>query len=315
MRSIVDSGVSGVPFCVAGDETLTAYTYKQLNTILEVSYEAKPTVAASVESVPDPTNNGVMVQTSPTGGAVGSNTPIFAVSSSDPSGNGLNYNYFVSPNADGSNPIWQSGLTSSTSVQVPTATLQPGTSYYWYTTAVDGNNYQVQTPVYSWSTSPTPTIANGSPAQTPADGSIIATTQPTLSAPTATSTNGHALTYAFRLTTGSDAQSGQIAQSPPLTPSGGLVTWPVPSGILQDGGSYTWVEIVNDGYDNWSPLVSRLSINTRVTTSGPSPATTVGPVSVNLANGNVSDKTNLANRYNRRRANGSDFELQLPTCL
>lgn len=125
----------------------------------------------------------------------------------------------------------------------------------------------------------------------------MASLTPTLTAPTATSTNGNALSYAIRVTTGYDGMSGQVALSPVCAASGsacvlntttGTVSWPVPAGLLTDGSSYTWDEVVNDGDDDWTSPVQRMTENLRITDPGPAPTDTEGPVTVNLANGNAS---------------------------
>jgi RHS repeat-associated protein len=90
------------------------------------------------------------------------------------------------------------------------------------------------------------------------------------------------------LTTGTDGVSGQVVSSPSIsgaTPG----SWTVPAGVLQDGVTYTWTVLVDNGDEPpmWS-WVSRFTVNLRVTNSGPAPTDSAGPVSVNLANGNVS---------------------------
>ncbi|MFW8744772.1 PA14 domain-containing protein [Mesorhizobium japonicum] len=66
------------------------------------------------------------------------------------------------------------------------------------------------------------------------------------------------------------------------------MSWQVPSATLRDGGAYTWAEVVQDQYGNsWTQSVNRLTVALRVASPGPAPTDTAGPVTVNLANGNV----------------------------
>ncbi|MCI0155810.1 hypothetical protein KNO15_03775 [Leifsonia shinshuensis] len=289
IASWVNARSSGNYLMLREQEQAGVYTYKSLGLEMFISYESKPTIAATQVSVPD--SNGFAAGTSsPQGGAVGSATPTFTSSYTQDSGNGsaaVNRWYSVAATSAMTNPVWQSGWTASAQAQVPPAVLSPGTTYYWQALVQDQYGAQGLTPVYSWKTSTNPTAGSGSPS--PADNSIVATTTPVLSAPAATSTNGKPLQYAFRLATGSDGMSGQVAMSPLVTPdANGSLSWTVPAGILQDGTAYTWTLLVNDVYDDWSGSVQRLTVNRRVTNPGPAPTDTAGPVSVNLANGNVS---------------------------
>src|SRR6185312_11497788 len=96
--------------------------------------------------------------------------------------------------------------------------------------------------------------------------------------------------YQFRVSSGADGKSGSIATSAWLTaPATGPITWSPPAGTLQDGGAYTWSVTTDDGYDNnYEPSWrNHIKIDLRVGSSGPSPTDTAGPVTVNLANGNV----------------------------
>jgi RHS repeat-associated protein len=285
----VDAGTSGDTLGFKGDETAGAYTYKSLDVELQLTYVAKATVTPIVTTTADGTTTSPNSGTGP-----GPLTPTFEVShTSDSNTGGLNYVYEVStnPNPDTS-PVWTSPTTSSDTFTVPANALNPSTRYYWKVKATDGLGVTVASAVDSWTTTTLPTLVS-SDKPTPLDNSVVATTTPTLTAPAATATNGQPLTYRFRIATGTDASTGEVVESSNLTPSDGAnadstVSWQVDPNLLQDGQSYTWSEVVSDGYDNWLPLVNRLTVNRRVTASGPAPTDSAGPVSVNLANGNVS---------------------------
>ncbi|WP_158864170.1 PA14 domain-containing protein [Leifsonia sp. AG29] len=291
LASWVNAGWAGNYFMLGGQETAGLYTYKSLGLELFISYEAKPTIAASSPTaVPDPNGFTPGTMTNPTGGAVGSATPTFTTTTTQDSSNGsaaVNRAYTVSPNSSMASPVFQTGWTSTNQVQVPAGVLQPGTTYYWQAQVQDEYGTVGASPVYSWKTSTNPVQNAG--VSTPADNSIVASTVPTLKAPPSTSTNGQPLRYAFRIATGSDGTTGQVVLSPIVSPgSDGMVSWDVLPNILQDGTAYTWTLLVNDGYDDWIPSVQRMTVNLRVTNPGPAPTDTAGPVSVNLANGNVS---------------------------
>ena len=134
------------------------------------------------------------------------------------------------------------------------------------------------------------TVDTGSPAPAttlvaPADGTVSTSLTPTLSVNPVTDPDGEQVKYCFRIATGADAKSGVVVESGCLaTP-----TWTVPAGILQDGVAYTWQAMTYSGTTTITPTwVGHFKIDQRIGDHGPSPVDDPGPVSVNLANGNVS---------------------------
>ncbi|MDJ0336717.1 PA14 domain-containing protein [Cryobacterium sp. PH31-O1] len=127
---------------------------------------------------------------------------------------------------------------------------------------------------------PTPPQATAAPA----DQSVSRTLTPTFTAAPVTDVNGHPVKYQVRIASGSDGKTGALINSGWLT----TPTWTVPAGTLQDGGAYTWVVLTDDGFDqldaSWR---NRLQVNLRIGDAGPAPTDSAGPVTVNLANGNV----------------------------
>ena len=267
-QSWINQGNTGGSLMLVGNE-VSSYTYKNVQTNLYLNYEPAPTVAPTAPS--------------PANGARASVMPFLAVSSNDPSGVAQNYMYKVStnPNPDVS-PVWGGSWTASMSVQVPKGILTPGTTYYWKTYVTDVYGALRAGPVQSF-------VANapgliGQTNSYPTDQSIVASLTPTLTVPApGTDANGDPLSYQFRITTGTDGISGQVASSP----VGTALSWQVPAGILQDGVAYTWTVVVVDGYDNWVGWVNHFTVSLRVTNPGPAPTDSAGPVTVNLANGNV----------------------------
>lgn len=122
----------------------------------------------------------------------------------------------------------------------------------------------------------------------PADGAVAATTTPTLSVAPAADPDGDPVTYWFRLVTGSDGETGTVVDSGWRSSP----TWTVPSGSLTDGVVYTWRVYTRDGRVQTAPdWVRKLKVDLRLGARGPTPADTVGPVAVNLTNGNVTLET------------------------
>ena len=181
--------------------------------------------------------------------------PIFNVTGYDPSGLGLHYEYKVSenPNPDVAT-VYDSGWQTPGPFQVPSGKLLPGKTYYWKANVYDQySGYLGVSTVRSssvWSfvsntPAPTPDRATASPA----DGEVVASLTPTLSANPVVDPNGDTpVQYQFRVATGADGKSGAIATSAWLTaPASGPVTWSPPAGTLQDGGAYTWSVLTYDG--------------------------------------------------------------------
>ena len=124
----------------------------------------------------------------------------------------------------------------------------------------------------------------------PAHGSVVTSTQPTLSAPTLSDApENDAIQYWFRIGTLPDAETGgQTVNSGWLNQP----TFTPPPGALQDGVTYYWKIFTRDPYASLTPTYSSwppatLKVDLRLGGSGPSPVDTVGPVQVNLATGNA----------------------------
>lgn len=271
--------LNGGYFMLAGAETAGIYTYKHMATQINVTYVPFP--------VP-----GVPIGPSPADGAhiTATIAPSFQISGTDTSLTTPRYLYRASlnPNPDVS-PIWDTGWVGAGTATMPTGLLQPGQTVYWkgyIDNAYDGT-YGIYnsrgTPTYSFVTN-TPAPAAAQATAAPVDKSLTVLLNPTLSVAAVTDVNGDPVSYQFQVATGADGVSGA------LTNSGWLTTplWQVPAGTVQDGGAYTWRVITKDGIDiTPAGFVNRLTVNLRIGESGPAPTDTAGPVTVNLANGNV----------------------------
>jgi RHS repeat-associated protein len=126
----------------------------------------------------------------------------------------------------------------------------------------------------------------------PVSGATSMTTTPTLTSPPMGDADGDPVRYWFRVTTSGDAEGGQVVNS-------GWISSPsftVPPGSLQDGVSYYWKVFTWDGLGDSAPNNSswppnKLRVNLRLGSQAVSPYDSVGPVSVNLANGNLTYQT------------------------
>ena len=119
----------------------------------------------------------------------------------------------------------------------------------------------------------------------PADQSTLATLTPTLGVSAVTDPDGDTPLYEYIVSTGTDTTNGEIVWD-----SGWLTTTSaqVPAGALQDGGKYWWTVFTGDGTAfTWPPSAWHLNINQRQGTGQASPYDSAGPVTVNLATGNV----------------------------
>lgn len=280
ISSWVNARSSGNYLMLAGGEIAGAYSLKSLDAALFVSWVDYP--SAPVAVAPSPAN-----------GSRASLTPTFKISSSDPTGTGLGYYYRVATGADAeTGVVYNSGWVSNNPLTIPDAVLKPNTKYYYHLFVKDGYCFntpsnscsQVVTPVFSFTTNTPGVVAQGTAA--PADGSVLVTPTPTLSGAAGTDANGDTLKYQIRVTTGSDGKSGIVAVSPVFTTA--PYSWQVPAGVLQDGVTYSWVVVVDDGYDKSSgSWINHFRYTARLGTGGPSPSDTAGGVTVNLANGNA----------------------------
>lgn len=277
----VRNGWYGNTLAVRGDEG-GSYSHKQVNTALYVWWVDKPTVT------------GVTPAT-PTGGGIKPKAPIMQATGTDPAGYGLNFKYEFSESNTFASGVVDSGWQPSGPYQVPATLLLPNKHYYYRVTASYPGQTILGTSTVSapmtntaWHfTTNTPAPMPSQTSASPIDDEIVTTLTPKLSVAAVTDPDVHTgtVSYQFRVATGSDGATGTVVTSGWLpTPE-----WTVPAGTLQNGGSYTWVAFTKDGVDNTLPptWVNSMKVDVRLGTTGPSPFDTAGPVTVNLANGNV----------------------------
>ena len=273
----VRDGVSGAYLMIRGYEA-SAYSWKQLDVTMYINWKDYPTA-------------GTLAAPAPTNGSVAGTTPTLKISGAAASGYLSYYQYKISENP---NPevgtIYTSAWSGTAAQQVPVgAGLLPGHTYYWKGYVKDDYNgyYGTSTvrgsAVFSFTTNaPPPSPSQGSAS--PSDGQVVTSLTPTFSTDAVTDPNGDPVKYQFRIATGDDGETGAVISSGWLT----APSWQVPAGTLQDGGSYSWVVLTSDGINELeSTWVNHLKVNLRVGAAGPSPTDAAGPVTVNLANGNM----------------------------
>ncbi|MFE9411692.1 PA14 domain-containing protein [Streptomyces sp. NPDC006704] len=116
----------------------------------------------------------------------------------------------------------------------------------------------------------------------PIDGAVVATETPVLQVAPA----GDGILYCFKISTGFDGRSGSVVDSGCLDQP----QWTVPKHVLHDGGRYTWTAATaTSGAPTATPpqWVGHFTLNQRVGDPGPAPTDHLGPVTVNLFNGNA----------------------------
>ncbi|QFZ24798.1 hypothetical protein EKG83_40080 [Saccharothrix syringae] len=120
-------------------------------------------------------------------------------------------------------------------------------------------------------------------AVAPEDGAVITNLSPTLQVTPVSDPDGDPVRYCFKVATGADAKSGVVVDSGCLDSP----TWTVPQAVLQDGVTYSWQAHATSGVAMAPGPVRKFRIDQRVGDRGPAPVDQLGPLTVNLANGNL----------------------------
>ena len=275
------AGTNGSYVYLSGNEVAKVYTYKKVETTLVVTTAQFPTVS----------------QSAPADGARTSAAPTLSGTFSDPGGSSWYQRYFrvgTTPDVDASK-VWESGWISQDSVTVPVNVLTEGVTYYWkayvYNSfhGVNGISTMRVTGARSFTTNTVPkvdqsSVTFGGAAMPVAGTATVASTQPTVAWSAVTPDADGAVQYLVRMASGADGATGTVLSSG--WQSG--TTWTAPEGSLTDGGTYTYTILTKDPLgEGRQPWTGRFAVNRRLAESGPSPVEQVGPVTVNLANGNA----------------------------
>ena len=131
---------------------------------------------------------------------------------------------------------------------------------------------------------------------TPEEGVTLITDTPTLTSTAATDPGGAAVYYKYRVlpASGSQARSGTLLESGWLA----APQWAVPSGLIT-GQPYSWTvetataAMIAAGTVGVRSGSQTFLLSRRLGTSSPSPSQPAGPVTVNLATGNVATAVSL----------------------
>lgn len=123
----------------------------------------------------------------------------------------------------------------------------------------------------------------------PHDKQVTINAQPTLRVNPAGDAEGEPVSYYYRVSTGSDAETGAVINSGWTT----ATQWTIPEGVLQDGTTYYWHVYTKSGPDtqtnpNW---VRSFKLDLRTGKDSTQAYDTVGPIGVDLATGNVTTST------------------------
>ncbi|WP_190278759.1 PA14 domain-containing protein [Cellulomonas sp. B6] len=267
---------------MSGDERGGVYTYKSLYSSLYITTVDFPSASL----------------VAPADGARAAVAPTLSASFADPAASGGIARFFrvsTNPNPE-VDVVYDSDWVSTDSVTLPAGLLEEGRRYYW--TAYVRNAYDglfsVPTvrragAVRSFTTNTVPRVDRsrvtfdgnalpGSGTQT------IVSTSPAVTWPAVASDGDGPVQYQVRIATGADAVTGTVVQSG--WQSG--TSYQVPEGSLRDGGVYGWtVETRDDLGPGRIPWTGSFKVDRRLGESSPAPVEQVGPVTVNLANGNV----------------------------
>ncbi|WP_436496882.1 PA14 domain-containing protein [Actinokineospora sp. HUAS TT18] len=199
-------------------------------------------------------------------------------------GNNFNYNGFGAHLA--SAPVGDVGTFNSPALTALVKSSAAGNDYtYFMLTGTETagtftyKNLNATLHIDTGSAPPAPVLV------APVDNSVSTSLTPTLSVNPVTDADGDAVKYCFTVATGADGKSGMVVDSGCATSP----SWTVPDGVLSDGVAYTWKASTYSGYTKTTGTwTGHFKVDQRIGAHGPSPVDSVGPVTVNLANGNVS---------------------------
>jgi RHS repeat-associated protein len=263
-------------FLIAGEEDPGVFSYQHIETLMHVWWTDFPTAGTTST----PPNNEARTKLNPT---------LTITGQTDPSGTGLDYAFHIGKN---SNPLasWDidSGWIGENHFTLSPNALDPNTRYYWveyvrnHLEGANGFTTKRNTSILTFVTDAAAMPDRSS--WTPVDNATVSNLTPTLSVNSVLSQIGAPVKYQFRVATGTDSMTGTVATSGWITSN----SWTLPVGTLQDGGTYKWSVSTQDDRGDYGPIyASSFKVDMRLGISAPSPQDTVGPVTVNLANGNM----------------------------
>jgi len=173
---------------------------------------------------------------------------------------------------------WLQGWADTPSTNYGISMDTRGLGYYFRMAAVEQYPLGEDSYVQANYTENPPSAAA---AASPADGTVTVSPTPTLSVNTATDPDSDPVQYWFTVSgAGARVDSGWVSST----------SWQVPPNVLQDGVTYTWSVTTQDtpyGMQTAPGWSRSFKVDQRLGDVGPVPYDHVGPVSVNLFNGNA----------------------------
>ncbi len=132
------------------------------------------------------------------------------------------------------------------------------------------------------------TLPPASQPTSPPEAASLMSTTPTLMSTSVVDPDGDTVRYWYRVSNTNNPEQGQVLNSGWQTSP----SWTIPAGSLINGVTYTWYVITWDGVGSFvtSPW-RQFKVNLRLGEQSSSPMDAMGPLKVNLVNGNVSTST------------------------
>jgi len=122
----------------------------------------------------------------------------------------------------------------------------------------------------------------------PSDAAVVSSPEPTLSVAPVSDPDGDPVRYWFSVATGPDPGGSGSRNLVTQSNWQNSASYKVPVGALQDGVTYYWRAYVQDQMGLYATgPVRRFKVDQRLGTSSSSPTDQLGPISVNLFNGNL----------------------------
>lgn len=186
---------------------------------------------------------------------------------------------WVSMDATSAVAAWQANPSSNHGIRL-SADEATTAGYKRFYSSSYGSNYAPRL-VVTWDRlPPVPALTS------PADGALLPTLTPTLTAGPVTDPDGEPVTYWFNVWTGEGLPAdGQIISSGWISST----TWTPPAAALADGVTYSWAVWARGGSGLAAKgTVSRSFLTDRRLEGDPAPTDGAGPMSVNLVTGDAS---------------------------
>lgn len=203
----------------------------------------------------------------------------------DPEGNAVQYRFIGSPTTGCGSGRFDSGWINTASYTRTFTAAFDNSVTYWCAMTRDSLH---PAGLLQTAAARSFTVTNSLPAPTltsPATGSLRLTSTPTVTANIPADPQGDTLRYRFTMSPVDGV--GIQAASAWFTGPNAAASWTVPAGLLDPQTGYNWAVEYTDGRASGNTAPWTITVDPRLGVSTLSPMETVGPVTVNLATGNV----------------------------